>query len=143
MSEAPRSVLDTHIVIAGLLWNGPPRRLLQQVIDETLLIYSSPTLIDELSRTLARRKFTKRIAQFQTSTDALVNDYLSLVNLVIPAITPRIVRDPDDDHVIAAAIAARATLIVSGDHDLLDLGHYQHIRIISAAMAVAEVVERR
>ena len=43
--------------------------------------------------------------------------------------------DPDDDHVIACAIAARADAIVSGDHDLLDLREYHGIPILTAALA--------
>lgn len=43
------------------------------------------------------------------------------------------VRDPDDDHVIACALAAEAEIIVSGDTDLLTLRRYRHIAILSAA----------
>jgi len=31
-----RLVLDTNIVISGLLWNGPPRRLLDAAIGGTV-----------------------------------------------------------------------------------------------------------
>ena len=143
MSDTPRSVLDTNIVVAALLWNGPPRRLLQSAIDEKLRLYSSRTLIDELTRTLARGKFAKRIALHDTSADSLIEDYLGLAELVVPASVPRICRDPDDDHVIACAIAARAEIIVSGDRDLLDLGRYGDVRILSAASAAAEIEARR
>ena len=44
-----------------------------------------------------------------------------------------------DDHVIAAAVAAGATLIVSGDSDLQSMGSHQGIEIFSAAMAVESV----
>lgn len=40
-------------------------------------------------------------------------------------------RDPNDHHVIATAVAAAATLIVSGDADLLDLGAHGPIRIFT------------
>lgn len=51
--------------------------------------------------------------------------------------TPQVIaRDPDDDHVLACALAAQADLIVSGDRDLLDLGEYQGIRIVKLARAV-------
>ena len=46
-------------------------------------------------------------------------------------------RDPDDDHVIACAIAANARLIVSGDRDLLDIGVYRGIPMLTAAQALA------
>jgi predicted nucleic acid-binding protein len=44
--------------------------------------------------------------------------------------------DADDDHVIAAAVAAQADLIVSGDRKhLLPLGTHAGIRIVAAAEA--------
>jgi uncharacterized protein len=50
-----------------------------------------------------------------------------------------VLTDADDDHVIAAAVAARATLIVSGDSDLRDLRQYRGIDILSAAMALEQI----
>jgi predicted nucleic acid-binding protein len=54
-------------------------------------------------------------------------------------ITPTITRDPADDQVLAAALAARADLIVSGDAHVLDLKRFQDIEIVTAAAAVAQV----
>jgi len=137
-----RAVLDTNIVLAGLLWNGPPNRLLR-ASGEGLRLYSSRTLLDELAKTLTRQKFAKRIALQGSDIEALIEDYLGLAELVVPVAVPRICRDPDDDHVIACAIAARAEIIVSGDRDLLELGHYGEIRIVNAASATAEIEARR
>ena len=44
--------------------------------------------------------------------------------------------NPDDDHVLACALAASAELIVSGDRHLLGLGNYQGIAIVNPAAAV-------
>lgn len=63
-----------------------------------------------------------------------------LAIIVSPLITPRAVpRDADDDHVIAAALAAGADLVVSGDANLLSMGTYEGIPIVSAAEAVKRV----
>jgi len=51
-------------------------------------------------------------------------------------------RDPDDEAVIACALAARADLIVSGDQDLLVLKRYRRIRILNAAEALAIIRSR-
>ena len=136
-----RLVLDTNIVVAGLLWNGPPRRLIEWAIEgEAVELFSSPALLDELAHTLGYSKFAARITAFGTSINALVTQYTALVWLVMPASVPRVVaNDADDDHVIAAAVAARAELIVTGDRKhLLPIGSHQDIAIVTAR----EVVDR-
>jgi putative PIN family toxin of toxin-antitoxin system len=135
-----RLVLDTNVVVAGLLWSGPPRRLLQAAIDGEVDLFSSAVLLDELAHTLGYSKFTKRIESFGTSIAALVAQYTALVSLVAPASVPRVVaHDADDDHVIAAAVAARAELIVTGDRKhLLPIGTHKGIAIVTAR----EVVDR-
>lgn len=135
-----RLVLDTNVVVAGLLWNGPPRRLLQAAIDGEVDLFSSAVLLDELAHTLGYTKFTKRVESFGTSIAALAAQYAALVNPVAPASVLRVAaNDADDDHVIAAAVAARAELIVTGDRKhLLPIGTHQGIAIVTAR----EVVDR-
>ncbi len=136
-----RLVLDTNIAVAGLLWAGPPHRLLDRAIDEGVTLYSSPALIDELTHTLQYPKFVQRIGRFGTTSVALVAHYSALVTLVSPLQVPRVVEhDIDDDQVIAAAVAARADLIVSGDRKhLLPLGSHAGIAIIDAAEALRRI----
>lgn len=58
--------------------------------------------------------------------------------VVQPASVPEIIpNDPDDDHVLACALAANAEMIITGDKHLHSLGgEYQGIRIIAPAEAV-------
>jgi predicted nucleic acid-binding protein len=58
--------------------------------------------------------------------------YRRRTQLVAPAtLSGAVCRDPDDDHVLAAALGASADLILTGDKDLLVLRVYQGIRIRS------------
>jgi len=129
-----RVVLDTNVVIAGLLWRGKPYELLGHAIDGKMQCFASAPLIEELERVLGYDRLAKRIASLNTTIAALVADYLELVELVIVAdIAPAVSADPDDDALLATALAADAEMIVSGDVHLLNLKHYQVIPIVTAA----------
>lgn len=56
-----RVVLDTNILVSGLLWDGPPRRILIATQRELLELYISPSLISELREVLNRPKFNARL----------------------------------------------------------------------------------
>lgn len=133
-----RLVLDTNVVVAGLLWSGQPRRLLELAMDEAVALVSSPALVAELLHTLQYPKFAKRMAAFETTPHALLARYSALVSVVTPQQVPRVIaNDADDDEVLACAVTARAHLIASGDKHLHSLGgKYQGIRIVTPAEAV-------
>jgi putative PIN family toxin of toxin-antitoxin system len=117
-----RLVLDTNVVISALLWRGKPYRLLETIRrQEGSQLYSSSVLLEELSDVVSRPAMTKRLAAIGKSAPQVLTDYLEAIELVEPVDVPRVARDPDDDHVLACALAAGAELIVSGDPDLLVL----------------------
>jgi len=132
-----RIVADTNTVLSGLLWPGPPRRLLDRARERALTLCTSATLLAELAEVIARNKFVQRVQAAGLSATELVQDYERLAQIVEPEPLPAPVsRDPDDDHVIACALAARAPLIVSRDQDLLVLHPYQGIAILASAEAL-------
>ena len=108
--------------------------MLQASRDTRLRLFTSTPLLLELTDILGRTKFARKLAAAQLSIDQLVERYALLATVVHPAaITPTILDDPDDDQVLACAIAAKAEIIVSGDRHLLDLREHQGIRIVMAA----------
>jgi predicted nucleic acid-binding protein len=87
-----------------------------------------------LEEVLGRAKFARRLAAAGIRSLDLVMDYAAFARVVHPAdIPPVIADDPDDDEVLACAVGSRAEVIISGDSHLLDLGGYQHIRIVTVA----------
>ena len=62
----------------------------------------------------------------------------SLFAAPLPDIDP-VCPDPNDDHVIAGAVAVYPGVIVTGDKDLLALGQYQAIRMMTARAFLTEL----
>lgn len=131
-----RLVLDTNVVASALLWDGAPRLLLQAGREKRVKLFTSAALLAELSNILARRKFDKKILASGLNVDQIVDRYAVLAALVRPASIPRTAPDPDDDVVIATALAAQVDLIVTGDKPLLSVAEYQGVRIISVDKAL-------
>jgi len=139
-----RLVADTNTVVSALLWHGAPHRLFQAIETDELSFYASRALVAELADVLARRKLARAVKASGKSVSALAAEYQGMVQLVEPRILRRRVgRDPDDEAVIACALAARADLIVSGDKDLRVLKTHRRIRILSAAEALSIIRQRR
>ena len=135
-----RVVADTNIVVSGLLWQGNPRRVLDAAREETIDLFTSAILLAELEDVLRRERFAGRLATAGVTPHDLVLGYAALSSVIEPdTIEPVIIADPDDNAVLACAVAAQSEIIISGDRHLLDLKHYQNIRILTAAMFVAEI----
>jgi putative PIN family toxin of toxin-antitoxin system len=139
-----RIVADTNTALSGLLWGGPPRRLIDLARERSLTLCTSLILLAELAEVIARDKFAHRIQLAGLSAAELVQDYRRLAVIVEPQpLSAPVSRDPDDDHVLACAVAARADLIVTRDLDLLDLKTFQNIHILAAADALRRVEAQR
>jgi len=137
-----RIVLDTNVVISALLWRGTPYRLLEAIGQrDEVQICSSAALLEELADVLGRPSAAKRLALIGKTARDVLADYVAAVELVEPLEVPRVVAaDADDDQVLAAAVTARADLIVSGDRKhLLPLGRHQGIAIVEAGQALQQL----
>ena len=132
-----RIVLDTNIVISGLIWRGAPHQVVLALADDKLAAYTSYSMVSELTRKLLGSKLGRELIKRDISAQQLVMSYTALCEVVSPALlTQPICRDPDDDAVLACAKAANADLIVSGDQDLLVLEAFEGIQIVTAAQAL-------
>ncbi len=127
-----RVVLDTNVVVSGLLWSSAPSQLLVAAEVGEIELFTSRPLLVELSGVLARSKFARAIDAVALTHNELVFSYAELATMVLPAeIPPTIAADLSDDQVLACAVAALADIIVSGDKHLHSLGgSYEGIRIV-------------
>jgi putative PIN family toxin of toxin-antitoxin system len=126
-----RVVLDTNVIVAGIVAEGLCREILEVHVPEHTVVLSQ-VLWDELLTTL-RRKF------------GLTPDDLPILALYRQhaewckpsRLAETLCRDPDDDWVLATALEGRAEAIVSGDTDLLALESHEGIEVLSPRQFVA------
>ncbi|MDR2853429.1 MAG: putative toxin-antitoxin system toxin component, PIN family [Burkholderiaceae bacterium] len=136
----PKLVLDTNVVVSALLWGGMPGQLIGVATEGDAELFTSEALLVELRDVLGRPHLAARLRRHCATAEQALAQYGELARWVQPQTVPRVVpADADDDHVIAAAVAAKADLIVSGDRHLLSLGVHQGIAIVTATQALERI----
>jgi uncharacterized protein len=84
----------------------------------------------------------RRLALIGRAAHEVLADYYDAVEVVTPLSAPPVVAaDVDDDHVVAAAVAANADLLISGDRHVLALGTHANVRIVNPAEALRILAE--
>ena len=114
-----RVVLDPGVLVSAVLSTaGPPAEALDDWRAGEFDLVVSPGLLGELEEVLLRPKFRASVTEDDVRgyVDALAAEAVVLPD---PADPPAVTEDPDDDYIVALAVAAGADAIVSGDAYLL------------------------
>ena len=135
-----QAVFDTNVLVSALLWRGPPHALLEAVRNGSIALITSPALLAELTEVIGRAKFEAILTRTNTSREQALAQVRQLAEVIDPPpLTRRVCRDPDDDAVLALALASKADWIVSGDDDLLVLQTFEGIAIITPTQALLRI----
>lgn len=116
-----RLVLDTSVLLSGVIAapTSALGRLLAAARTETFELIACPLLFGEFSRGLAKPYFRERVTAAEAGELLDAFELLATV-LPDPVAPPRVVRDPNDDFLVALAAAGAVDAIVTSDRDLLD-----------------------
>ncbi len=118
-------VLDTNVLLAAVLVPGLCRELVTKELHKHELCCSLELLAEFAEKLESKFDQPPLELPFYLA-------YRDRVKLVEPITLNRPVsRDPDDDMVIATALAAAAHAIITGDKDLLVLKRHAGIPIVS------------
>lgn len=124
-----RVVLDTNTLVSALLFKGSLAGLVALWQSSRFTPIFSRETFSEFNAVLEYPKFSLTAQEISFIIQEEVLPYFEVVDG--DEQVTGICRDPDDDKFIACAVSASAEFIVSGDKDLLDIGRFKNIRIIS------------
>ena len=131
-STAKKVVLDTNILVSALLFKGELAGIVDLWKTGKIVPMLSKEMFVEFRTVLEYPKFFLTGQEIKVIIEEEVLPFFEITET-----TDRIngvCRDPDDDKFISCAVSASADFIVSGDKDLLDMGKYKSVRIISASV---------
>lgn len=129
MSLKTRYILDTNVVVSGLLFDkSKPAIALQYTFQHGELLLSLE-LLEEIAEVLSREKFKRYITNDER--EEFLETLLERANLIEVVDTVEECRDPKDNHILELALSGEASIIVTGDKDLLIMNPFRNIKIMS------------
>ena len=133
--QIKRGVLDTNVLVSGLLFGGPPGKVLTLWKSGKIRPLCSREMVEEYLRVLAYPKFQLTEAEIDF---LLTHEILPFVHVVEVKPGKRFVpSDPSDDKFIWCALEGNAELIVSGDAHLLELSP-SPVPVVTAASFIQD-----
>jgi putative PIN family toxin of toxin-antitoxin system len=121
-----RVLLDTNVIVSAVTTRGLCADVFRIVLAAHELV-TCPQVLQEVRRILSMKFGVP---------EPLIAEYLELIGqeaiLAEPEELPGLpIQDQDDAAIVAAAIGAKAQVLVTGDHDLQSLKNIGKVRIIS------------
>ena len=130
MAEAKtRYVIDTNVLVSAALFKqSVPARVFNEVARHSEILASVTTLA-ELTEVMTREKFDKYLS-LADRLSFLAAFSKDAVTAKIEE-TIKICRDPRDDKFLELAVSGKATAIITGDKDLLELHPFRNVAILT------------
>ncbi len=126
-------VLDTNQFVSGAISKqGPSAMLLKAWREHAFILISSREILEEVGQALRYHRIAKKYGL----KEERIQSILALIEheaVILPEIphVDIIKDDPDDNKILACALAAEADYIVSGDKHLLNLGRHKKTAIFT------------
>ena len=128
-----KAVLDTNVLVSSLVsQHGPPRHALDAWLEGHYTLVTSLYLVEELIHVLSYPRVARQVHLEEDELTAILAGLLSQAEVTPGRLRlPGVTRDPKDDAVVACAVEGEADYIVSGDQDLLVLGRYETVQVVT------------
>ncbi|HET9493650.1 MAG TPA: putative toxin-antitoxin system toxin component, PIN family [Chloroflexia bacterium] len=126
-------MLDTNVIVSStIVPNGKAARIMKHLEGGRFTLLTSEAILAECWRVLGKPHLTKRHKRNEAGIEEVVVAVRGLATVVTPEVTLDVVpRDASDNRILECAQAGEADYIVTGDHDLQDLGSFAGIQILT------------
>jgi putative PIN family toxin of toxin-antitoxin system len=123
-----RVVLDTNTIISALLFSGTASRLVPLWQSRRITVLLSKAILQEYLRVLTYPKFHLSDQEIRGLIEEELLPFVETVRVRKHCVAVR--RDPEDNKFLECAVAGQAEHLVTGDHDLLELGAYRGVTVL-------------
>lgn len=132
-------VFDTNIIVSGLIaHSGNPYKILEAWRQGDVVLLVSKPIVDEVVSVLQRPFFREKRQIGKADVVRIRRALETDTVMVSPQVHLKVVaNDPADDRILECALEGGADYLVSGDHHLLELKRYRHVRIVTARQFLA------
>lgn len=125
-------VIDSTVLVSALLTRGGVAALLvQHAKDGVFLCCLAEEILAETQRVLHYPELMEKYRYTEQDIEEFCQVLREAAFLVGDLPPLAVVRDPKDDMIVACAVVAQASHIISRDRDLLSLGTYEGISIVT------------
>jgi len=119
LKSVPVAVIDTNIVVSGLITSNPESSLaaiLDGMLNGRLQFVLSTALLDEYREVLQRPKLRKLHALQEHEIEKILEGISRNATWIEPTPSPLASPDPDDQHLWDLLTARPDAVLVTGDH---------------------------
>ena len=124
-----RIVVDTNVIASAIFFGRKPYQLLHYIMEGRVDVVASKEIVDEYEEIVLRLK--QKYPRIDTRIP--LQELLSKFEIIRVSSDIQASRDPDDNKFISCAIDGKCLYIVSGDDDLLSVGNYGDVEILTVA----------
>jgi len=127
------AVLDANILVSGILVPaGIPARILLAAFAGVFSCFASEVIVREVLTSLGRDRVRRRY-RVDPARISQIQQFLESDGILVPiTVTVQgVASHPEDDLVLATAVSAQVDYLITGDRQLLALGKYDGVQIVT------------